>query len=145
MVVLAVVAGVVLLALVAAAVVRVNLWLQTRPVEVAIDAPREVNAQQVDVGHCIGTLPDDGDVGRVRLVPCDTPHDAEVVSAVELTAPWPGQEQVDERVAAACRLSTAEREAGLVPMTWSPTQQSWRQGDRVGLCLAVEAALTERR
>lgn len=129
--------GALVLALVAVGALRLDLWAQTRQLG-PVDAPRTANARQVGVGHCIETLPDDGDVRSVRLVPCDTPHEAEVVGEIDLGPTWPGQAEADRRVAAACRMSTAEQERGLVPVTWRPTEQSWRQGDRTGLCLAVD-------
>lgn len=142
-VVVGAVVGVVVLALVAGGALRLNLWAQTRELG-PIDEPRTANARQLGVGHCIETLPDDGDVRSVRLVPCDAPHEAEVVGEIGLEAAWPGQEPADRQVAAACRMSTAEQEQGLVPVTWSPTEQSWRQGDRTGLCLAADAAAAGR-
>jgi hypothetical protein len=50
---------------------------------------------------------------------------------------WPGQQSADARVARACVLDASEIEAGVRTVTWSPTERSWSDGDRVGLCLAV--------
>ena len=50
---------------------------------------------------------------------------------------WPGQQSADARVARACVLDDAEITGGVRTVTWSPTERSWADGDRVGLCLAV--------
>ena len=54
------------------------------------------------------------------------------------TRVWPGQQSADARVARACVLDDAEVADGVRTVTWSPTERSWADGDRVGLCLAVD-------
>ena len=44
------------------------------------------------------------------------------------------------RVAIGCELSESEQEAGVEVVTWAPTQESWGDGDRTGLCVAHRAA-----
>ncbi|MBC7550385.1 MAG: hypothetical protein H7269_05725, partial [Cellulomonas sp.] len=113
-----------------------------------VAAPRDVHARQLVTGNCLDPLPDDGEIDTVRVVPCADPHAAKVISqyAFEPDAVWPGQAAADRRVATACEVSVAETGAGLAPLTWAPTEQSWDDGDRTGLCLlhrADGAPLTE--
>ncbi len=135
-VVLGVVGTVALLAVVAAVVLTT---LATRPLPTDVAEPRDARAQQLVTGSCVASIPEDGPVGSVRVVPCADPHEAQVVTlfAFAEDAVWPGQQAADARVARACVLDESEVTAGVRTVTWSPTEQSWADGDRVGLCLAV--------
>ena len=90
-------------------------------------------------GNCVLSVPDDGPVDTVRVVPCAEAHEAQVITEFSFAqnAVWPGQQSADARVARACVLDASEVEAGVRAVTWSPTERSWARGDRVGLCLAV--------
>lgn len=123
-------------ALVAASLV--GAWLASRPLPVEVTEPQRAQATRLVTGHCLGELPPDGAVGRVEVVPCDGEHAAEVISQYRFPsdAVWPGQRQADARVARACELTPAEVEAGVRIVTWAPTERSWRDGDRTGLCVA---------
>lgn len=135
-VVLAVVGAVVALVLAAGVVLGV-LWFRDTRLLGEVDAARSATPRQLDVGHCVGELPGDGAVDRVRVVPCSEPHEAEVVAVHTLRGEtWPGHEDVDAEVAAACEMDTAQRDAGFSPVVWAPSQTGWGQGDRRGLCLA---------
>ncbi len=116
----------------------VSASLAARPLPLAVDGPQDAWATQLRTGHCLAELPPHGDVGRVRVVPCDRPHPAQVVSEYRFApdAVWPGQPDADARVAAGCELSDAERAAGVQAVTWAPTEGSWQDGDRRGLCVA---------
>ncbi|RYV51629.1 DUF4190 domain-containing protein [Pengzhenrongella frigida] len=122
-------------------VVAVNGVLETRPLPPDVTAARDAHARQLVTGNCLDPLPDDGEVNDVRVVPCTDPHAAQVISQYEFEsdAIWPGQAAADRRVATACQVSAAETEAGLTPVTWAPTEQSWEDGDRTGLCLLHRA------
>lgn len=134
--VLLVAAGVVAVLVVVGGVVGVRAWLDRRPLG-EVTAARTATVAQLDVGHCVEDLPEDGEVVRVRVVPCDEPHAAEVVAVHTLEGDaWPGQRAVDREVAAACEMDTAQAEAGLRPVVWAPSERSWASGDRRGLCLA---------
>lgn len=113
-------------------------WLASRPLPPAVDAPLEAHVGRLATGHCLGALPDDGAVGRVEVVPCEQPHAAQVISEFRFApdAVWPGQDGANARVAIACELSEAEVEAGVELVTWAPTERSWDDGDRTGLCVA---------
>ncbi len=110
----------------------------TRPLAADLDAPRDAHATQLVTGSCVATLPSDGAVDHVREVPCDTEHAAQVITDYEFEAgaPWPGDDAVVARVTGACALNDAERDAGLRTVVWTPSERSWAQGDRTGLCLA---------
>lgn len=113
-------------------------WLATRPLGVDVDGPQTVHATRLVTGHCLGTLPEHGRVSRVEVVACDGPHAAEVISQYRFPpdAVWPGQAAADARVARACELTDAEVAAGVGVVTWAPTEASWDDGDRTGLCVA---------
>lgn len=131
-VLLATVVGVV----VAVAVVGVTFWQQTRELG-EVDGPTSASTRQVRPGHCVAELPADGTVADVTVVPCGEPHEAEVVGVMQLRQDsWPGQAAVDAQVARGCEMDTAQREAGFRAVIWTPTQASWDQGDRRGVCLA---------
>jgi hypothetical protein len=130
------VGGVLTLALLVGLALGGRYLLATRPLGDVATA-RDATPRQLAVGHCIEELPDDGEVGRVRVVPCAEPHAAEVVGELALPAgPWPGQAEVDRRVIAWCEMDTAQRDAGFAPVVWAPGEAAWGQGDRRGLCLA---------
>mgnify|MGYP001209314632 CR=1 FL=1 len=105
----------------------------------AVDSPRTLAAVQLVTGHCIDRLPEDGQVTRVRVVPCEVEHEAQVWSqyAFAEQAVWPGQADADAQVSAACQLPAVLEQEGVRLVTWAPTAASWRRGDRTGLCVAV--------
>lgn len=109
------------------------------PLPPEVGAARTADAVQLVTGHCLESLPDHGEVARVRLVPCGDEHEAEVLSQYAFRADdvWPGQDAAHGRVANACPLTAPMIEAGVTAVTWAPTSASWERGDRTGLCLAV--------
>lgn len=116
----------------------VSAFLAARPLPLDVEGPRDAHAGQLRTGHCLAALPDDGAVGRVDVVPCGDRHAAQVISEYRFApdAVWPGQAGADARVAVGCELSRAETDAGLDVVTWAPTERSWDDGDRRGLCVA---------
>ncbi len=122
-------------AVAAVVVVLVSLSL-SRPLTTEVTAAHEARARQLTTGHCLESLPADGPVDRVTVVPCAQPHAAQVITELTLDdVTWPGQRAVDRRVALSCELTDEERAAGVRPVVWSPTEESWGRGDRTGLCL----------
>ena len=113
----------------------VTYWLQTRALG-EIPAATTATARQVATGHCIAELPEDGQVTRVRLVPCTDPHEAEVVGLLPLTGSWPGQAAVDSQVGRWCEMDSAQQRAGFTAVAWSPSETGWAQGDTEGVCIA---------
>ena len=110
-------------------------WWGTKPVG-DVTSPTSATSRQVRVGHCIRDLPADGGVGSVTIVPCGDPHEAEVLGSLNLgEGPWPG-DAAAEQAAAWCEMDTEQAAAGYRPVVWTPSEQSWSQGDRIALCLA---------
>ncbi len=127
------------LALVAGVTVVALTAVGTRPLPADVGSARDAHAGQLVTGNCVATLPSDGSVDTVRVVPCADPHAAQVVTVYEFSgdAVWPGQRAADARVARSCVLDQSEVDEGVTSVAWSPTEQSWARGDRIGLCLAV--------
>ena len=120
-----------------AAVLGLRYALSVRPLG-EVDSPTTAHARQLDRGHCLPTLPADGPVGEVDVVPCGDLHVAEVVGAHTLPeGPWPGTEEAARSTSATCEMETAQRELGFEPVVWAPSEQAWGQGYRTGLCLAA--------
>ncbi|RXR25895.1 DUF4190 domain-containing protein [Oerskovia turbata] len=120
----------------------------TRPLPAEVSEPRSAHARQLVLGACLADLPDDGEVSTVRVVPCTDPHEAEVVARTDFPADaaWPGQDAADARVSRVCTpaVLSADVPADDVELfVWSPSEASWAQGDRTGLCVASTGALTE--
>jgi len=126
----------IILWLVLAAVVLVTL-AQTRPLPADVSSARDAHVAQLVVGNCVAALPADGEVGTVRVVPCAQDHEARVSAEYDFPedAVWPGQAEVDGRVARACVLTEQEQAAGATVVTWAPTEDGWDSGDRTALCL----------
>ncbi|KGM10286.1 septum formation family protein [Cellulomonas bogoriensis] len=102
-----------------------------------VDGATTAHVRQLERGHCVEDLPQDGAVTRVRVVPCEDPHRAEVLGTYQFREDvWPGAEEAERRVAAGCQMDSAQRQAGAEPVVWFPSEGSWRQGDRLGVCLA---------
>ena len=114
-----------------------RMLLDMRPLG-EVNGRVSAHAGQLQTGHCLATLPPDGAVGRVSVVPCGAEHEAEVVGLLDLPgSEWPGQDEVDRRVQAWCEMDTAQREAGYRAVVWTPSERGWGQGDRTGVCLAA--------
>ncbi|QGQ21144.1 hypothetical protein GC089_16085 [Cellulomonas sp. JZ18] len=112
---------------------------RTRPLPPDVTEPVDAWSVQLVTGSCLAELPPDGEVGRVRVVPCAQQHEAQVIGeyGFDPDALWPGQEAAHARVARSCVLTEEEAAAGVEVVTWAPTEAGWRDGDRSGLCLAV--------
>ena len=114
----------------------VSYWWQTRDLG-PVTSPTTVSARQAEPGHCIEELPGDGRVSRIRLVPCSTEHDAEVVGVLPLgPGDWPGRDVAVSRVSGWCEMDTAQRAAGFTAVIWVPSEAGWAQGDTSGVCVA---------
>lgn len=139
MVAAAAVGGVLVLVLAGVLTAGVVTAARSRPLPPDVGAPTSAYAAQVVTGTCLASLPGDGTVDRVPVVPCAEPHAAQVVAqfAFARDAVWPGLDGAHARVARACVLSDEEVAAGVRVVTWAPTAAGWRRGDRTGLCLAV--------
>ena len=135
---LAVIGALVVAGIVVGVGAAVRLRLETRILG-TVDAPMTVSSRRLDTGHCIGTLPSDGDVSRVGVVPCNQPHEAEVMGVLMLDGEWPGLARIERKTADSCEMDRNESAAGFRPVVWTPSRDGWGQGDRRSLCLAWRA------
>lgn len=109
----------------------------------AIDTAGDVSVFSLRVGDCYDDH-DEGEVTDVAGVPCDAPHDNEVIALFDLPeGPWPGEEEVRalgragclERFEAAIGAAYEASELEVYPLT--PTAATWNeQDDREIVCSA---------
>jgi hypothetical protein len=137
----AVLAVVVVAASVAASSAQRRAW---EPVEADPLVSVEANAVQLVLGSCVERAPDDGAIDRVRVVPCVSEHEAQVVGRRDSSAQtvWPGHDGVVSHASAECgrQLLSAfgrQRSEGVRFVVWVPSEDSWAGGDRAGLCVAL--------
>lgn len=88
---------------------------------------------ELALGDCFDD-PETQEFYEIATVPCDIPHDGEVVAEIQLEGTsWPGITTVEEDAFDACQRATAEafEAAGVVPdggldyWTFTPTKESW--------------------
>ncbi|MFP3963681.1 DUF4190 domain-containing protein [Actinomadura fulvescens] len=115
--------------------------------------PKDVRANNMRVGDCINdnsgaSTATDGPVKveSVKVVPCNAPHDGEVLATFRLAmATLPSESQMSKVASAGCqqrigrRLSRDPARANLATSYYFPTTQSWASGDRMITCVAVHA------
>ncbi len=107
-----------------------------------------VNAIQVGAGTCLSTLPEGPTVAQADAVWCSVPHQAEAVA--EFTFPeeeWPGRDTVVATLLEYCgsfiqpgysgssMFNSADWDAGLRWVAWTPTERSWAENERTGVCV----------
>ncbi len=118
----------------------------------AIVGAGNLHITDVRVGDCFD-MNDDADVeevGEIRAIPCDEPHDFEAYHLTELAAgDFPSRSSLDLSVRTACLPSFEsyvgrDYETSALYLTWfEPTPDGWSQGDRGLLCVvSTEAAAT---
>ncbi|MDL4814819.1 DUF4190 domain-containing protein [Actinomadura opuntiae] len=123
-----------------------------------VTGTKKIDAQTMRIGDCIddpamagapaGDTVPPVQVEDVKIVPCDGPHDGEVLDAftLEETA-MPAEEEMQRLAADGCKRrveSRIDRDPDSEQLTMSyyyPTGVSWRLGDRGVTCLAVNAAV----
>jgi hypothetical protein len=118
----------------------------------AIVGEGNLHIADVRVGDCFD-LNDGSDieeVGDIRAIPCNEPHDFEAYFTTELPAgSYPSRSILDAETEAAC-LPSFEAYVGrdyetsaLYVTTFEPTPESWDQGDHGILCvISTEDAAT---
>ncbi|ROS76479.1 DUF4190 domain-containing protein [Cellulomonas sp. PhB143] len=125
----------------------------TTPLDGDVAAPVSAHARRLVVGSCLGPVPDDARVTRVDVVPCAAPHSAQVLARTDWTDDtlWPGADGVrsaTSRVCGADELTADGVDPGDVDRyerrVWTPSEASWRDGDRTGLCVATPTGGPER-
>jgi hypothetical protein len=107
-----------------------------------------INALQAEVGTCLASIPEDGEVARVVAVPCTTPHRAEVVASHQISGDgWPGRDAVESEMLSHCgsfiqpgfganaMFTASDWDDGLRWVAWIPTEQSWGIDERSGMCV----------
>jgi hypothetical protein len=109
-------------------------WLLLRPLPADVTAPRFALASQLTVGNCVSTLPPDGQVWAVRVVPCSGAHAARVVVRQDLTNPPAGQTRLDEASSQLCGSQPLPAGSGRL-VVWAPTP-----GRATVTCLVTTAA-----
>ncbi|WP_233213339.1 septum formation family protein [Mycobacterium hubeiense] len=129
-VMVAVLAGVAVTALGAAAVLHLL-------------ARGSVDATKVSTGDCLAEIPDDTTVTRVDVVDCSEPHKGEVFAV--LTMPdgdFPGhhaitryQNRCEPQLSLQLPAAAADPTIGLFVLY--PTEDSWDRGDRAVTCIAT--------
>jgi len=101
----------------------------------------------IALGDCI-LEPDGEQISDVTVVPCSDPHDYELYYEFELPdGEYPGDQAVSDQAAAECE-AQFEPFAGIAfndsATLWynffSPTTNSWSDGDRLIQCLIYEAS-----
>jgi len=108
------------------------------------DATGRLHSAQLVSGMCIDDLP--AGVGVVTVVPCGEPHAAKVATAITLQgAEFPGDELVANTVLDFCTSQLApgaplaEVADGRKWLAWVPSAQTWKAGDRAGLCIVTSS------
>jgi hypothetical protein len=94
------------------------VWLLLRPLPVDVASPRFATPQQLVVGNCVATVPADGEVWAVRVVPCADSHEAKVVLRQDLVNPPTGQLRLDAAAAQVC--ADVPTNGGRL-VVWAPT------------------------
>ena len=112
-------------------------WSRTVPLG-STDVTMDAWPGALGPGHCVETMPEDGAVTTVRVVPCDQPHQGEVLSHRRLTGEaFPGKAAVTETATASCEMDRTQAELGFRPVVWTPSEEAWRPGGTAALCLAA--------
>ncbi|MFA1543269.1 DUF4190 domain-containing protein [Actinomadura monticuli] len=116
--------------------------------------PKEVDAQKMKVGDCINdnttasapSTAEPVEVESVKIVPCTSPHDGEVMAVFRLSGlTMPPESQLRQRASDGCKIRTRSRISrdpaanSLANSYYYPTDESWRSGDRSVTCVAVAA------
>ncbi len=115
-----------------------------------------INAIQVAPGTCLTTLPSSGIVATADAVKCAVPHQAEAVADYTFTGDeWPGRSAVVSKLLDFCgsfvqpgysdssMFTATDWDAGLRWVAWAPTERSWADNERTGLCVVYTEGKVE--
>ncbi len=117
-------------------------------IPLTLTEPTNASPSQVAVGHCLKTLPADGRISTVVVVPCASGHKAQVIAkhlfdADARTGAQPTYARMRSEILQICHaVQLTEPPDDLSFTAWLPTAESWRTGDRTGVCLARASTLT---
>lgn len=123
----------------------------TRDDHGAVVAPGRVDVGELTAGDCFDD-PARDTLAALVVLPCDEPHQVEVVGFVELAdGDYPGRDRAEELGRAECdgvladylmlepvpggAAPTTIDSTDLVQDTFVPTESSWKDGDRTVICL----------
>ncbi|SDB91752.1 Septum formation [Sanguibacter gelidistatuariae] len=106
-----------------------------------VDAKTTAHSRELTVGNCLLSLPTGESIAEVTVVPCADAHDAQVVAAKKFSGEkFPGDAKVIEQTTAICpgkSITSDTAPEALDFLVWTPSEDSWGEGDRKGLCIAA--------
>lgn len=107
-----------------------------------VSSSTSASVSQLVVGNCLEDVSGSGSVGEVDVVPCSDDHGAQVVGSTTFTdGDFPSQDTLVTQTTAICSPDLVT--SGDVPaddlslVVWTPSEDSWADDDRTGLCIAV--------
>ncbi len=149
-------AGLAAIALAVWAGIEVGNRIGTSPVTVTDASVQAVNAIQVVPGTCLTRLPSNGIVATADAVGCAVPHEAEAVADYTFTGDeWPGRSTVVAKLLDFCgsfvqpgysdssMFTVTDWDAGLRWVAWAPTERSWADNERTGVCVVYTEGQVE--
>ena len=149
-------AGLAALALATWAGLEVGHRLGASDVTVTNRSNETINAIQVAPGTCLTSLPSNGMVATVDAVACATRHEAEAVADYTFTGDdWPGRDVVVSKLLDFCgsfvqpgysgspMFTATDWDAGLRWVAWAPTERSWADNQRTGVCVVYREGRIE--
>jgi hypothetical protein len=149
-------AGLAAIALAVWAGIEVGNRIGTSDITVDNSFGQTINAIQVAPGTCLTTLPSNGTVATADAVTCATPHQAEAVADYTFTGDeWPGRTAVVSKLLDFCgsfvqpgysdssMFTVTDWSAGLRWVAWAPTERSWADDERTGVCVVYTGGQVE--
>lgn len=110
-----------------------------------VTAQASVDAFQVDVGDCTGSLKE-GNVADLQVIPCSQPHYFEAYAGTELAdGSYPGQDETTKRATSFCTaefktfVGLSTKDSAYDMFFLFPVEASWATGDREVICLVGSA------
>jgi len=109
--------------------------------------PKDVGVTKMKVGDCINdSAAADEEVESVKVVPCNQPHDGEVLANFKIRGMiLPSEAQVQAQAKSGChrladpRLQRDPAVDNLALSWYYPDAQNWRAGDHMVTCVGVNA------
>ncbi|MEV0464190.1 DUF4190 domain-containing protein [Nocardia tengchongensis] len=69
------------------------------------DSPTSISIDEVKTGDCVQTVKENNHIRKVTVLPCDSPHDGEVITQVHLPGSWPGSGDASfDKASEACQV-----------------------------------------
>ncbi|GAB3207204.1 DUF4190 domain-containing protein [Nocardia tengchongensis] len=69
------------------------------------DSPTSISIDEVKTGDCVQTVKENNHIRKVTVLPCDSPHDGEVITQVHLPGSWPGSSDASfDKASEACQV-----------------------------------------